>query len=66
MNGSCLINQVRSCMLPNTSQIAKEASLFQLPYLELDFLIENLVRLHLAVLKILETSQEHTPGGVLC
>ena len=26
----------------------------------------NLVRLKLAVLKILETSQEHTRGGVLC
>ena len=25
MNGSCLINQLRSCMLPYTSQIAEEA-----------------------------------------
>ena len=29
-------------------------------------MIANLVRLNLAVLKISETSQEHTRGGVLC
>ena len=47
MNGICLINQVRSRMLPYTSQIAEEASFFQLPYLEHDFMITNLVRLNL-------------------
>ena len=58
MNGICLINQVRSRMLPYTSQIAVEASFFQLPYLEHDFMITSLVRLILE--KILEASQEHT------
>ena len=53
-------------MIPYTSQIAEEASFFQLPYLEHDFMIANLVRLNLAVLKILETFQEHARGGVLC
>ena len=53
-------------MLPHTSQIAEEASFFQLPYLEHDFMMANLVRLNLAVLKILEISQEHTCCGVPC
>ena len=39
---------------------------FQLPYLEYDFMIANLVRLNLALLKISETSLGHTRGGVLC
>ena len=47
------------------SQIAEEASFFRLPYLEYDFMIATLVRLSLGVLKILETSQEHTHGGML-
>ena len=47
MNGICLTNQVRSRMLRYTSQIAEEASFFQLPYLEHDFMITNLVRLNL-------------------
>ena len=34
MNGISLINQVRSRMLPYTSQIAEEACFFQLSYLE--------------------------------
>ena len=51
MNGSFLINQVRLCMLPYTSQIAKEV-FFQLPFREYHFIIANLVRLNLAVLKI--------------
>ena len=38
-------------MLPYTSQ-AKEVSFFRLPYLEYYFIIANLVRLNLAVLKI--------------
>ena len=57
MNGICLINQVRSRMLPYTSQIAEEASFFQLPYL--GFMLTNLVRLF-NLLKILEASQEPT------
>ena len=54
MNGICLINQVRSRMLSYTSQIADEASFFsylpftffQLPYLEHDLMITNLIRLN--------------------
>ena len=34
-------------MTPYTSQIAEEASFLQLPYLEHDFMITNLVRLNL-------------------
>ena len=61
-----LINQASSCMLSYTSQIAEKASFFQLPDLEYDFMVDNLVRLNLAVLKILEASQEHNRGGMLC
>ena len=39
MNGSFLINQLRSCMLPYTPEIIEEASFFRLPYLEYDFMI---------------------------
>ena len=46
MNGICLTSQVRSRMLRYTSQIAEEASFFQLPYLGHDFMIINLVRLN--------------------
>ena len=56
MNGSFLINQVRLCMLPYTSQIVEKAYFFRLPYLKYDFMIANIVKLNLAVLKILETS----------
>ena len=57
MNGSFLIiNQVKSCMLPYTSQIAEKTSFFPVPYLEYDFMIANIVRLNLAVVKISETS----------
>ena len=48
-------------MLPYTSEIA-----FLVTLSEYNFMIAKLVRLNLAVLKILETSQEHTRGGVLC
>ena len=44
----------------------RRSFLFCLSYLEYHFMIANLVRLNLAVLKISETSQEHTRGGVLC
>ena len=55
MNGTCLIDQVRSRMLPYTSQIAEKASFFsylpftffQLPYLEHGFMITSLIRLNL-------------------
>ena len=53
VNGSFLINQVRLCMLPYTSQIVEK--LFRLPYLEYDFKIANIVKLNLADLKISET-----------
>ena len=53
-------------MLPYTSQIAEKASFFSVPYLEHDFVIANIGRLNLAVLKISETSQERNCGGVLC
>ena len=47
MNGICVTSQVRSRMLRYTSQITEEASIFQLPYLEHDFMTTNLVRLNL-------------------
>ena len=56
MNGSFLINQVRLCMLPYTSQIVEKAYFFRLPYLKYDFMVANIVKLNLAVLKISETS----------
>ena len=39
-------------MLPYTSQIAKEVSFFWLPYFKYHFIIANLVKLNLAVLKV--------------
>ena len=38
----------------------------RLPYFEYDFMIANIVRLNLAVLKMSETSHEDASGGVLC
>ena len=61
-----LVNHVRSCMLPHTSQIAEKTSFYSVPYLEYDFMIASIVRLSLAVLKISETSKEHASVGVLC
>ena len=66
MNGSFLISQVRSYTLPYTSQIAEKSFFFRLPYLQYDFMIANIVRLNLAVLKMSETSHEDASGGVLC
>ena len=67
INESFLISQVRSCMLSYTSQILEKSFFFlSVPYLEYDFMVANIVRLNLAVLKISETSQERTSGGVLC
>ena len=42
-------------MLPYTSQIAEE-DIFRLPYLPYDFMVANLVRLNIVVLKMSETS----------
>ena len=44
----------------------KKSFFFSVLYLEYDFMMANIVRLNLAVLKILETSYEHTSGRVLC
>ena len=44
----------------------KRSFFFSLSYLEYNFMIANLVRFNLAVPKILEASQEHSRGGVLC
>ena len=53
-------------MLPYTSQIAeKPFFFFQLPHLEYEFTIANIILLNLSVLKISETFQEHTSGGEL-
>ena len=57
-NGSFLINQVSSCMLPYTSYFAGKASFYSVPYLEYDFMIPHIARLNLAGMKISETSQE--------
>ena len=66
INGSFLTNQVRSCSLPYTSQIAEKASFLSVTILELHFIVANSVRLNLAVLEISEKSQERTRDGVLC
>ena len=67
MNESFLINQVRSCMLLYTSPVVEKVSFFFcLPYLEYNFMIANLVRINLAVLKISEPFQDDSRGGVLC
>ena len=61
-----LIGQVRSYTLPYTSQIVEKSFFFRLPYLEYDFMIANIVRLNLAVLKMSKTSHDDASGGVLC
>ena len=66
MNGILLTNQVKSCRIRHTPQIAEKTFFFfQLPYLESYFMVAYLVRLNLAVLKISEKSQKHTRDGVL-
>ena len=52
-------------MPPYNSQITEEAS-FVSVNLEYDFMMANLVRLNLAILKKSETFQEYTYDGVLC
>ena len=44
----------------------RKSFFFSVPYLEYDFMIANIVRLNLTVLKISKMSQEHTSGGLLC
>ena len=51
-------------MHSHISQITEEVSYFRLAYLEY-FMMPNLVRLNLAILKISVPSQEHTRRGVL-
>ena len=61
MNGCFLSKQVSSCRLPYTLQIAEEASsFFRLPYLGLDFMVYNSIRLSIAVLKISKKFQQQT------
>ena len=59
------INQVRSVCFHIPQKLQKKI-LFSVHYLEYDFMIANIVRLNLAVLKRSETSQEDVSGGVLC
>ena len=58
MNGICLINQVRSRMLPYTSQIVEEVSFFQL--FRALFYDNQFSKIKFNLLKILEASQKHT------
>ena len=67
MNGNFLINNVgHVCFHIHHKSQKKLLFFFQLPNLEYDFMTADLARLNLAILKTLETSQEHTCGGVLC
>ena len=59
MNGSFLISQLRSCMLPYTPKIAFLVIVFRVWFYD-SFILTSVV------LKISETSHEHTYGGVLC
>ena len=45
-------NQSGEVIYASIYQIIEDTSFFRLPYLEYDFMIVNLVRLNLAVLKI--------------
>ena len=60
MNGICLINQVRSRMLPYTSQIAEEASFFSVTLFRAWFYDNQFSKIKFNLLKILEASQKHT------
>ena len=60
-------NQLAEAMYASVYYTNRRKSFFfSVPYLEYDFMIANIVRLKLAVLRISETSQEHTSGGVSC
>ena len=66
MNGNFLINNVGHACFHIHHKLQKKLFFFQLPNLGYDFMIADLARLNLAILKTSETSQEHTCGGVLC
>ena len=66
MNGNFLINNVGHVCFQIHHKSQKKLLFFQLPNLEYDFMIADLARLNLAILKTSETSQEHTCGEVLC
>ena len=57
MNGICLINQVRSRMLPYTSKIAE---FFSVTLFRAWFYDKQFSKIKFNLLKILEASQEHT------
>ena len=59
MNGIYLINQVRSRILPYTSQIAEEA-FFSVTLFRAWFYDNQFSKIKFSLLKILEASQEHT------
>ena len=59
MNGICLTNQVRSCMLRYTSQIAEEASFFSITLFRAWFYDNQFSKIKFSFLKILEASQKH-------
>ena len=59
MNGICLINQVRSRILPYTSQIAEEAFL-SVNLFRAWFYDNQFSKINFNLQKILEASQENT------
>ena len=60
MNGICLTNQVRSRMLRYTAKIAEEASFFWVTLFRAWFYDNQFSKIKFDLLKLLETSQEHT------
>ena len=60
MNGICLTDQLRSCMLRYTSQIAEEASFFSVTLFRAWFYDNQFSKIKFDLLKILEEFQEHT------
>ena len=60
LNGICLTNYVRSCMLRYISQIAKEASIFTVILFRAWFYDNQFSKIKFNLLKTLEASQEHT------
>ena len=60
MNGICLINQVRSRMLPYASKIAEEVSFFSVTLFRAWFYDKQFSKIKFNLMKILEASQEHT------
>ena len=60
MNWICLVNQVRSRMLPYASQIAEEASFFSVTVFRAWFYDSQFSKIKFNLLKILEAFQEHT------